>query len=40
MDAVKKEVKMGIGRRGEGGDDLIRSGESELDLRAMLRKFC
>ena len=49
MDAMKKEVKMGMGRRGVRfleewrlpslfyADDLVLCSESEKDLRAMVR---
>ena len=47
MDAVMKEVKMRIGRRGESWGlagllyayDLVLCGESEEDLRAMMGSF-
>ena len=47
MDAVVKEVKMRMGRRGESwdcplllyADDLALCGESEEDLKAMVGSF-
>ena len=46
MDAVMEELKMGMGRRGEGRlpdllytDDLVPDCESEGDLRAMVESY-
>ena len=45
MDAVMKEVKMGMGIRGESGDymasciQMVQCGESEEDLRVMVGQF-
>ena len=39
MDAVMKEVKIEMGRRGESADDMVLSGELEEDLRVMVGWF-